>query len=39
FKYTLIRRAAFTQGIALKHPPVRGGKPAGVATATRLGNA
>ena len=39
FKYTLIRRAAFTQGIALKHHPVRGGKPAGVAGAPRLGNA
>lgn len=24
FKYTLVRRAAFTQGIALKHLPVRG---------------
>lgn len=39
FKYTLIRRAAFTQGIALKHHPVRGGKPAGLASAPRLGNA
>lgn len=39
FKYTLIRRAAFTQGIALKHHPVRGGKPAGVTGAPRLGNA
>ena len=39
FKYTLIRRAAFTQGIALKHHPVRGGKPASLASTPRLGNA
>jgi len=28
-KYTLVRRAAFTQGFALKHLPVRGRGPAG----------
>ena len=28
-KYTLVRRAAFTQGLALLHLPVRGGGPAG----------
>lgn len=28
-KYTLIRRAAFTQGLALLHLPVRGGGPPG----------
>ena len=33
------RRAAFTQGIALKHHPVRGGKPASLASTPRLGNA
>lgn len=31
-KYTLVRRAAFTQGLALLHLPVRGGGPAGPAT-------
>lgn len=30
-KYTLVRRAAFTQGLALLHLPVRGGGPAGPA--------
>jgi phenylacetyl-CoA:acceptor oxidoreductase subunit 2 len=30
-KYTLVRRAAFTQGLALQHLPVRGGGPAGPA--------
>lgn len=30
-KYTLIRRAGFTQGLALLHLPVRGGGPAGPA--------
>ena len=30
-KYTLIRRAAFTQGLALLHLPVRGGGPSGPA--------
>ena len=30
-KYTLIRRAAFNQGLALLHLPVRGGGPAGPA--------
>lgn len=31
FKFTLILRAAFTQGLALKHLPVRGAGPAGAA--------
>lgn len=31
-KYTLVRRAAFTQGLALQHLPVRGAGPAGPAT-------
>jgi phenylacetyl-CoA:acceptor oxidoreductase subunit 2 len=31
-KYTLVRRAAFTQGLALMRLPVRGGGPAGPAT-------
>ncbi|MCK9382778.1 MAG: dimethyl sulfoxide reductase anchor subunit [Sulfuritalea sp.] len=31
-KYTLVRRAAFTQGLALLRLPVRGGGPAGPAT-------
>jgi phenylacetyl-CoA:acceptor oxidoreductase subunit 2 len=30
-KYTLVRRAAFTQGLALLRLPVRGGGPAGPA--------
>jgi phenylacetyl-CoA:acceptor oxidoreductase subunit 2 len=28
-KYTLVRRAAFTQGLALLHLPVRGGRTGG----------
>ncbi|HRQ57420.1 MAG TPA: dimethyl sulfoxide reductase anchor subunit [Azoarcus taiwanensis] len=39
FKYYLIRRAAFTQGVTLKHHPVRGGKPASAGISTGLGNA
>lgn len=39
FKYTLIRRAAFTQGIALKHHPVRGGNTPGIGTGPGLGRA
>jgi phenylacetyl-CoA:acceptor oxidoreductase subunit 2 len=35
-KYTLVRRAAFTQGLALERLPVRGGGPAGPRRQTGL---
>jgi phenylacetyl-CoA:acceptor oxidoreductase subunit 2 len=38
-KYTLVRRAAFTQGFALKHLPVRGRGPAGAAVKPGWGGA
>ena len=38
-KYTLIRRAAFTQGLALKHLPVRGRGTAGPAIKPGWGGA
>ncbi|MCK0505429.1 DmsC/YnfH family molybdoenzyme membrane anchor subunit [Aromatoleum anaerobium] len=38
-KYTLVRRAAFTQGFALAHLPVRGRGPAGAAVKPGWGGA